>query len=80
MVSHCDPEQASTITHNVLARVCLVLVALDSLSLAILALDDILVVTLLAKAVPLLAVVVANGSLLRPSILLSHHHEVHDFT
>lgn len=80
MVSVRDAEKVNLDTYNVLAGVRLILVALDSLRLAILALDDILVVTLLAKAVPLLAIVVANGPLLRPSILLSHHHEVHNFT
>jgi hypothetical protein len=65
-------------TYNVVARVGLVLVALDGHSLAILALDDILVGTLLAKAVPLLAVVVAHGSLVRPSSLFGAHHKIHD--
>lgn len=67
-------------TYDVLALVCLVLVALDGLSLAVLALDDILVGTLLAETVPLLGVVVADGPLLCPGGLFGLHHELHDFT
>lgn len=69
-----------TWSYDVLAAVGLVLVTLNGFSLAILALDDILVLALLAEAIPLLSVVVANGPLLRPGLLFGTHHEVHDFT
>ena len=72
----CKKSKIST--HNVFARVGLVLVTLDGHSLAILALDDVLVGTLLVKSVPFLAVVVAQGSLVRPSGLFGFHHETHN--
>jgi hypothetical protein len=57
----------------------LVRVASDRLDLAVLALDDILVMAVLAETIPLLAVVVAQGPLLRPGSLFGAHHVLHDF-
>lgn len=56
-------------TYNVLALVGLVGVALDGLSHTVPALDNVLVMPLLGEAVPLLAVVVAEGALLCPRSL-----------
>lgn len=60
----------STQTYNVLALVGLVGIALDGLSHTVPALDNVLVVPLLSEAVPLLAVVVAEGALLCPGRLV----------
>jgi hypothetical protein len=65
-------------TYNVLALVRLVTVALDSLNTAVLALDLVLVDSVLVEAIPSLAVVLASCATLGPCCLFRGHHEVHD--
>lgn len=87
----CTQTECYHQSYNVLALVRLARVALDGLSHALLALNDIL----LAEAVPLLVVVFARGALLGPrrlcmsvfghmiematiAYLLGHHHGLHN--
>jgi hypothetical protein len=65
-------------TYNVLALVCLISIARDSLNTTVFALDLVLVDTVLVETVPLLAVVFTSCATLGPCCLFRGHHQVHD--